>query len=70
MSDKFSRFHITGVKRNSNLSMHMRFNGVGKFEIKEAKLEKGNKATDWSPAPEDTVMESDFKLFKGVLLLQ
>lgn len=29
------------------------------------KLERGNKATDWSPAPEDTLMENDFTVFKN-----
>lgn len=27
--------------------------GTGKFRIKNIKVEKGNKATDWTPAPED-----------------
>ncbi len=27
--------------------------GTGKFRIRRLKLEKGNKATDWTPAPED-----------------
>ena len=30
-------------------------NGTGKFRIRRMKLEKGNKATDWTPAPEDTI---------------
>lgn len=28
--------------------------GTGKFRIKNLKVEKGNKPTDWTPAPEDT----------------
>ena len=28
-------------------------NGTGKFRIRNLKVERGNKATDWSPAPED-----------------
>lgn len=30
------------------------FNKIGDLYIKNLKLEKGNKATDWTPAPEDT----------------
>lgn len=30
------------------------FNKIGQIKICNLKLEKGNKATDWSPAPEDT----------------
>lgn len=41
-SDKSSQFiYITG------------FNKVGTVYLKNLKLEKGNKATDWTPAPED-----------------
>lgn len=29
-------------------------NGTNNFTIRNCKLEKGNRATDWSPAPEDT----------------
>ena len=32
--------------------------GTGKFRIRNIKVEKGNKATDWTPAPED--IESQF----------
>lgn len=30
---------------------------IGKVEIRKMKLEKGNKATDWSPAPEDVQVQ-------------
>ena len=29
--------------------------GTGKYRIKNLKVEKGNKATDWTPAPEDLI---------------
>ncbi|MGP5661708.1 TipJ family phage tail tip protein [Psychrobacter celer] len=32
---------------------------VGTFEIRRLKLEKGNKATDWTPAPEDVAADID-----------
>lgn len=31
------------------------WDGIGKFRYRRVKVEKGNKATDWSPAPEDLV---------------
>ena len=41
-------------------------------EIKEVKLEKGNKATDWTPAPEDvdariTSVQTAFEIREGVI---
>ena len=33
--------------------------------ISHFKLEKGTVATDWSPAPEDTLMQNDFNVFKA-----
>lgn len=33
--------------------------GTGKFRIKNLKVEKGNKPTDWTPAPEDTQSQID-----------
>lgn len=38
----------------SNESIAMLFETVGTYYIYHPKLEVGNKATDWSPAPEDT----------------
>lgn len=32
--------------------------GTGKFRIKNLKVEKGNKATDWTPAPEDAMADT------------
>lgn len=37
-----------------NISLHLGFReAIGTYYFKNFKLEKGNKATDWSPAPED-----------------
>ena len=42
VSDGIERFHLRGDASNSS-----------SFLIKHIKMEKGNKATDWTPAPED-----------------
>lgn len=41
-SDGIERFHLRGITGDKNA-----------FYIKHIKMEKGNKATDWTPAPED-----------------
>ena len=40
------------------------YNTTGEFIIDEIKLERGNKATDWTPAPEDIQAEIDNKVDK------
>ncbi|GEM_PF-3776681 len=50
-------FTFTGKEVGSNtfLRVYSGVNGeTGRTEIEWIKLEKGNKATDWTPAPEDT----------------
>ncbi|WP_415578712.1 phage tail spike protein, partial [Hathewaya histolytica] len=36
--------------------------GINEYWIKNIKLEKGNKATDWTPAPEDVTIENTTKI--------
>ncbi|WP_415578691.1 hypothetical protein, partial [Hathewaya histolytica] len=36
--------------------------GINEYWIKNIKLEKGNKETDWSPAPEDVTIENTTKI--------
>lgn len=43
----------------SFLRLIMYFAGSGKIALRKMKIEKGNKATDWSPAPEDIQAEID-----------
>ena len=38
---------------------------TGVYEFKDIKIEKGNKATDWTPAPEDLYTQEEFKLFNA-----
>ena len=55
LSSKDSVIYYTGTWKKANgISIHLGFNGiVGTITFKKWKLEKGNKVTDWSPAPED-----------------
>ena len=42
------------ILNESTMSFHLGFrSAIGTYEIRNMKLEKGNKATDWTPAPED-----------------
>ena len=52
------RIQVTGVVRQNATRLRLVLNNVNnsepyQSEYKEEKLEKGNKATDWTPAPED-----------------
>lgn len=49
-SDGIERFHLRGISGDKNL-----------FYIKHIKMEKGNKATDWLPAPEDLTADAQAK---------
>ena len=45
--------------KSSNICFYLRSkNDLGRIYVCGLKLERGNKATDWSPAPEDLVAES------------
>lgn len=59
MSTEWSTIYYTGTWRKANsISMHLGFGGaIGTFIFKNIKLEKGNKPTDWTPAPEDAQNE-------------
>lgn len=53
LGTEYSLFYYTGKWKKANtISLHL---GVykGNYTIANLKLEKGNKPTDWSPAPED-----------------
>ena len=55
ISSEWSTVWYTGTWKDANpIQFHLNFaDAPGTYEIKNAKLEKGNKATDWTPAPED-----------------
>ena len=54
-STDFKPISYTGVWKKANyISFHLGWGQVqGTFQISKWKIEKGNKATDWTPAPED-----------------
>lgn len=55
VSSDYSWVHYTGVWKKTNpIQMHFGWSDtVGTYYIRKIKFEKGNKATDWTPAPED-----------------
>ena len=59
LSTKPFAYTDIGDEHTANTAIHFGFSGCkGVFYLKRPKVEKGNKATDWSPAPEDLVAES------------
>lgn len=55
LSTEYSTVYYTGVWRNADtIKPHLGFaSAIGSYTIKNWKIEKGNKPTDWTPAPED-----------------
>ena len=55
VSTEYSILYYTGKWIDTNsISFHFQWGStVGTFYIRKMKFEKGNKATDWTPAPED-----------------
>ncbi len=55
VTSEFSWVHYTGKwKKENNISFHFGWlSCVGTYYIRRIKFEKGNKLTDWTPAPED-----------------
>ena len=63
VSETWQRISVTGVYRQTPhngqyLDVLLEHGEIGEVEFKQPKLEVGNVATDWTPAPEDT--EQDF----------
>lgn len=61
ISSKYSWIKYTGTwKKENNIVFHFGWrNCSGTYYIRKIKFEKGNKATDWTPAPEDVNSELD-----------
>lgn len=64
LSSEWSTVYYAGTWKDANdIAFHFGFsNCVGTYEIRSCKIEKGNKATDWTPAPEDieTELETNY----------
>ena len=63
VGETWQRISVTGVYRQTPhngqyLDVLLEHGEIGEVEFKQPKLEVGNVATDWTPAPEDT--EQDF----------
>ena len=61
ISSNYSWLRYTGIwKKANNIDFHFGWGGCsGTYYIRKIKFEKGNKATDWTPAPEDVDSEFD-----------
>lgn len=57
VSSEWSRCYYSGKWKDANgLSFHFGWNGLqGTYYIRKLKFERGNVATDWTPAPEDAL---------------
>lgn len=55
VSTDYSWVYYTGIWKKTNpIQFHFGWRqAIGTYYIRKIKLEKGNKATDWTPAPED-----------------
>lgn len=64
LTNEFKVYSLTRklIGTNSNVEIYILFPS-GEIEVEYIKLEKGNKATDWSPAHEDEDYETNLKLF-------
>lgn len=64
LTSEFKVYSLTRklIGTNSNVEIYILFPS-GEIEVEYIKLEKGNKATDWSPAHEDEDYETNLKLF-------
>lgn len=70
ITPQYKRFTSTFVfskklYNGHSIYLHLYPNITGALYIRRVKLEKGNIATDWSPAPEDMLGQADFQIFKN-----
>lgn len=66
LTSEWSTVWYTGTWKDANsLSFHLGFSDcVGTYEFLNCKLEKGNKPTAWTPAPEDVDAEIELRATK------
>ena len=68
MDTEFSRFHLTVNLKDSPIPVNIVLGIAGKtgtFIFRNPKIEKGNIATDYSPAPEDNYTKQEFSIFES-----
>ncbi|MEY8737200.1 phage tail spike protein [Lactobacillus sp. AN1001] len=65
LTNEWQRFSVSGKINNLNKAFIIYFGGGYDAYIKCVKIEKGNKATDWSPAPED--IDNEFTTVNNTL---
>src|SRR5699024_8358520 len=72
-ANEAKRVVVTGERSTANLQLQFRSYGVGyytEFAVWRAQVEKGNKATDWSPAPEDMATQSQISQLSDAINLR
>lgn len=57
----WTQHSVTFTATKTNVEFLFKVNGI--YYICQPKLEKGNKGTDWTPAPEDYVSSTEFKVY-------
>lgn len=57
---RLSYTFTTGAATTTSIYVGFSSNGKGTAWVSQIKLERGNKATDWTPSPEDTASATDF----------
>lgn len=57
---RLSYTFTTGAATTTNIYVGFSSNGKGTAWVSQIKLERGNKATDWTPSPEDIASATDF----------
>ncbi|WP_222432748.1 hypothetical protein, partial [Moraxella sp. VT-16-12] len=70
LSDDWQKLIVSGTMTTDDLQylfVRFEFWGDGVVELKKPKLEYGNVATDWTPAPEDTQSQLDEKASTATL---
>lgn len=62
LSNSWSKVYVKYTSGQNDRYFHLGFNGVaGTYHLKNFKFERGNKPTDWTPAPEDVEADATAK---------
>src|SRR5699024_6021162 len=72
-ANEAKRIVVTGKRSTNSLQLQFRANGVSystRFIVWRAQVEKGTRATDWSPAPEDMATQSQISQLSDAINLR